>query len=115
MNNIKELRIKKKISQIKMSKELGVAQNTISQWENNTRQPDNDMLKALSNYFKVSIDYILNQQTHESIKEEYSAFEKECITLVRNLDEDGKKYIFETLEMAQLRYAKNSEKKANDK
>ena len=40
MNNIKELRKKKNLSQSDISKMLGIKQNTFSQWETGERKPN---------------------------------------------------------------------------
>ena len=40
MNKIKEFRKKKKLSQSDVAKIMKVKQNTISQWENDTRMPN---------------------------------------------------------------------------
>lgn len=40
MNRIKEYRQKKKLSQSDIAKIIGVKQNTISQWESETRIPN---------------------------------------------------------------------------
>ena len=48
-------------------KELGaivdLAESTISQYETGKRQPDNETLLRLGQYFGVSIDYILGGET----------------------------------------------------
>lgn len=59
MNYIKEFRKSKGISQASLAKSIGVAQNTVSQWECGAREPDNDMLIALASYFDVTVDQIL--------------------------------------------------------
>lgn len=55
---LKELRIEKKIGQVELAKELGVSKGIISLWENELREPKLSNLIVLSNYFKVSIDYL---------------------------------------------------------
>lgn len=40
MNNIKEFRKKRNLSQNDISKMLGIKQNTFSQWETGRRKPD---------------------------------------------------------------------------
>mgnify|MGYP001853454144 FL=1 len=40
MNNIKEFRKKKNLSQSDISKMLGIKQNTFSQWETGERKPN---------------------------------------------------------------------------
>lgn len=56
---LKELRTQKGITQLKMALDLNMNQNTISRYENGTRQADYDALITIANYFDVSIDYIL--------------------------------------------------------
>lgn len=59
MKQLKELRIKHKLTQAEVGKLIGVAQNTISTWESGRTEPDIAKLKALSKVFKVSIDKLL--------------------------------------------------------
>lgn len=61
MNRIAELRKLNKISQSAFGKAIGVAQNTISQWERGAREPDLTMLKKIADYFGVSSDYVLGR------------------------------------------------------
>ena len=58
---LKELRVKRKISQLKLAMDLGMNQNSISHYENETRQADYDTLIKLADYFGVSIDYLLGR------------------------------------------------------
>lgn len=57
--NLTNLRKNNKLSQEKLANDIGVARYTISDWENERTQPDNECLKKLSRYFNVSIDYLL--------------------------------------------------------
>ena len=61
MNRIAELRKKKGISQI-----VGAAQNTVCNWENGSRQPDNATLIKMASYFEVSTDYLLGLSDDEN-------------------------------------------------
>lgn len=63
MNRIAELRKLNKISQLDFGKAMGVAQNTISQWERGAREPDLAMLHNIATYFGVSIDYLIGKDT----------------------------------------------------
>ncbi len=69
MLQLKALREAKNISQEKFAKELNVAQNTVSNWERGVRNPDNEMLIKIANYFDVSIDYLLDKKTPSVSKE----------------------------------------------
>ena len=58
-NNIKELRTKKDIYQLKLAMDLGLTQETISSYERNVIVPSTDTLIKLADYFHTNIDYIL--------------------------------------------------------
>ena len=58
---LKELRKARKITQIKLAMDLNMNQNTISRYENGTRQADYQTLILLADYFDVSIDYLLER------------------------------------------------------
>ena len=59
MNRIAELRKSRGISQSQLAKEICVAQNTLSQYENEIRKPTGRALLALAAFFDVSTQYIL--------------------------------------------------------
>lgn len=59
--NLKLLRKKKGISQIKLAMDLNLTQNTISQYENGKRNIDNQTLIMFADYFNVSTDYLLGR------------------------------------------------------
>ena len=61
MFKLKELRKKNHISQVRLSMEMNMAQNTISQYENEVRQADYETLIAFADYFDVSVDYLLGR------------------------------------------------------
>ena len=66
MIRIKELRKKKNISQREFAKIIGAAPNTVCNWENGNREPDNDTLKRIADYFNVTVDYLLGRDTPKS-------------------------------------------------
>lgn len=59
MNRIRELREEKHITQVRLSIELEVSQETISAYEMGKHYPSVKSLIKLRNIFGVSIDYIL--------------------------------------------------------
>lgn len=67
--NLSLQRKDKNITQLHLSKELGVHKSTISNWENGFREPNLNMLITISKYFDVSIDYLLNNKV--TIPEHY--------------------------------------------
>lgn len=64
---LKELREQKGVTQLRMSFELNMNQNTISRYESGVRQADYDALVAIADYFDVSIDYILYRTDNPQI------------------------------------------------
>ncbi len=59
MVGLREIRKKKGYSQLKVAMDLNISREALSYYENGKRSPDLDMLVNLSNYFKVSIDYLI--------------------------------------------------------
>lgn len=62
---IKELRKSQDITQEKLAEYLCISFQAISKWENDTAFPDIKMLKPLSNFFGVSIDFLLENENNE--------------------------------------------------
>lgn len=58
---LKELRIMRKILQLKLAMDLNMNQNTISRYENLEREADYETLIKIADYFDVSIDYLLGR------------------------------------------------------
>jgi transcriptional regulator with XRE-family HTH domain len=59
MKGLKEIRRQKKLSQVKVSMDLNMSREAISNYETGRRSPDIDMLVKMSDYFGVSIDYLI--------------------------------------------------------
>ena len=70
MRKLKELRNKKRISQLQLANEIGVSRSTEAMRESNSSQPDNALLGKLDDYFGVSVDYLLGRKTKKD--ESYS-------------------------------------------
>jgi transcriptional regulator with XRE-family HTH domain len=65
MNKLSELRKKKNYTQAQLSKLLGIASNTLSQYEHDKRGiPDNIKMK-IADIFGVTVDYILGRAAQE--------------------------------------------------
>ena len=58
---LKELRKKRKISQLKLALDLNMNQNAISRYENRNREADYETLIKFADYFDVSLDYLLGR------------------------------------------------------
>lgn len=57
---LKELRQKNGLSQKKLADAIGVAQSSVNYWEKGLRTPSAEVVQKLANYFKVSIDELLD-------------------------------------------------------
>ena len=66
LKGLKEIRKKKKLSQLKVAMDLAISREVISYYENGKRSPDVDMLVILSDYFNVSIDYLIRGKEFKS-------------------------------------------------
>ncbi len=57
---LKNLRENQGLLQKELAREMGISLSSISMYERGERQPDNETLKKFSQYFNVSIDYLLD-------------------------------------------------------
>lgn len=64
MNIIKRLRKEKKLTQSELAKLLNVHQTAVSQWEQERTTPDIETTKKLADFFGVTIDYLLGEETN---------------------------------------------------
>lgn len=80
MNRIKELRKSNGLTLVELSQKVGIPNNTISQYENEKREPKEPTWQALANFFNVSVDYLkgygyskdyIYQQLDDAYKEDY--------------------------------------------
>lgn len=54
-----QLRKQQGLSQEQLAERLNVSRQAISKWESGTAIPETDKLLAISNYFQVSLDYLV--------------------------------------------------------
>jgi len=73
---IKELRMKKGVTQEQMANDLGVTVETVSRIERGVRGASIDLMSILSKYFDTTIDFLVNGNEN-----------KECNALFQGLDE----------------------------
>lgn len=59
MVGLKMIREQKKYNQLKVAMDLSISREALSHYENGKRSPDISMLVLLSNYFNVSIDFLI--------------------------------------------------------
>lgn len=56
---LKKLRQERGISQLKLAMDLAISREAISYYETGSRNPDLQMLLLLSDYFRVSVDFLI--------------------------------------------------------
>ena len=57
---LKIIRKEKRLNQLKVALDLNISREALSHYENGKRSPDIQMLRKLSDYFNVSIDFLVN-------------------------------------------------------
>ena len=72
MNRLKDLRREMGLSQQALADKLNVSQQTICKYENNTNEPNIDMLEAMADIFDVSVDYLIGYSSYAHKVEEVS-------------------------------------------
>lgn len=59
MVGLREIRIKKGYTQMKVAMDLHITREALSYYENGKRNPDISLLVTFSNYYEKSIDYLI--------------------------------------------------------
>ena len=62
---LKLIRKQRKYSQLKVAMDLCISREALSHYENGKRSPDLQMLRKLSCYFNVSIDFLVNGEEYK--------------------------------------------------
>lgn len=66
---LKELRKKRRMTQVRLGIELGISQDAISRYEKLERQPDCQTLLDIADFFNVSLDYLFGRTDNPKINE----------------------------------------------
>ena len=80
---IRTLRLSRKMSQVELAQALCVTKQSISNWENDNIQPSIEMLVKLSKTFSVTTDYLLGLDSGEYL--DVSGLEPEIVAHIRQL------------------------------
>ena len=71
-----KLRKNSSLSQEQLAEQLNVSRQAISKWESGTAVPESEKLVAISNYFGVSVDYLLKDEEEGKTKATDSEIEE---------------------------------------
>lgn len=81
MKNLKKLREAHGMSQAKLAEQLFITQQSIYKYENDLAYPNLETLKLMSNFFHVSIDYLVENELSTSLTKN----EEELLTYYQKL------------------------------
>ena len=62
-----KLRKNSGLSQEQLAEQLNVSRQAISKWEQGTATPESEKLISISNYFDVTVDYLLKEDTEDTM------------------------------------------------
>jgi len=62
-----KLRKNSGLSQEQLAEQLNVSRQAISKWEQGTAIPESEKLISISNYFDVTVDYLLKEDTEDTV------------------------------------------------
>lgn len=65
MIGLRKIRKKKNLNQLKVAMDLNISRESISYYENGKREPSLALLVQMSEYFNVSIDYLITGKEFE--------------------------------------------------
>lgn len=63
---LKEMRLKRGMTQKELGEKVGVKQNTFTNWENGKREPNFDNLIKLAEFLNVSVDKLLGVKIEDN-------------------------------------------------
>jgi len=100
MKRLKELREQKQITQAQLSACLKISPSTIGMYEQGRREPDNEILIKLADFFNVSTDYLLDRTDIQNPQQTIAAHRtddpmNELPEEALKSIEDFKKYIYQ--------------------
>lgn len=113
-NRIRELRKQRGITMKQLGEVVDLAESTISQYETGKREPDNETLLKISEYFGVTVGYLLGA---ESEKAPTDAGERDILDEIdvafygdfKELDEDERETVRDMVRLMRQRKAKRSQ------
>lgn len=84
-DRLKQLRIKKGITQVEFAKKFNISSGTIAMWETAKRTPDVETLKKIADFFDVTIDYLL----FDSLETNDNQIDNVYLSLAQEAQEEG--------------------------
>lgn len=93
---LRELRLKRNLSQEEVARHIGITRSAYSHYEINNRQPVYDTLIKLASFFNVSLDYIIggsepNQTLEATECSEVASDSKEILKLIQDMSREQRR------------------------
>lgn len=84
-DRLKQLRIKKGLTQVEFAKKFNISSGTIAMWETGKRTPDVETLKKIANFFDVTLDYLL----FDNLETDNSKIDNVYLSLAKEAQNEG--------------------------
>lgn len=98
---LKNLRKQKDLTQTELANLLNLSHGAIAMWETGKRQPDNDTLLRIADFFNVTVDYLLGRDNEKTPpNEDLSEGEMLLLDLFRNASEEQQQMVLQLLRLA---------------
>jgi transcriptional regulator with XRE-family HTH domain len=89
---LRELRLRRKISQEEVARHIGITRSAYSHYEINNRQPVYETLIKLAAFFDVSLDYIIGGAQSEAKSElPVNSDAREILSLLQHMSYEQRK------------------------
>lgn len=102
VERIKKLCKEKNINIAKLEREIGLSNGQIGKWRK--RPARTDHIKAVADYFQVTVDYILEGKENDEKKENEEKIEKDIELLIKYYKGSGKQGKKNILHIAKMEY-----------
>ena len=108
-NRIRELRQQKNLTMKQLGKIFGFSETTISLYENEKRQPTIETLIKMSDFFGVSVDYLINTESStDSLPPKVSTIKEDLLTMFSVLSKEDQE---ELLNFAKFKVQQSTKEK----
>lgn len=121
MKLLKKLREEKGLTQSELGRELGISPSTVGMYEQGRRVPDVPILKKMSAFFNVSIDYLLENVNHDvpmKMPKDLNKFLQQSEIIfdgdTYNLTDEDRDLVMKSLEVAFLAAKRANQRKKGD-
>lgn len=121
MKLLKKLREEKGLAQSELGEKLGISPSTVGMYEQGRRVPDVPILKKMSAFFNVSIDYLLENVNHNvptKMPKDLNKFLQQSEIIfdgdTYNLTDEDRDLVMKSLEVAFLAAKRANKRKKGD-